>query len=153
MFSTKANHGGDGVSQEQLHFLAGSNGLFPRQIRSDNAKNFVGTKYELIELNRRFLRQDHRRVFASFIELITSRVNNHIYRAIGLAVFGFEELRTLLCHIVQPLIRFPLYRFQTILLQVQVQVKDENLLSTMWALARILELTPGRDGVNWVFRK
>jgi len=62
-----------GVNQGSLHgsFLHGLKRFIctrrrPRQIWSDNATNFVGARYELLELRRLFLSSDHQRATLGF---------------------------------------------------------------------------------------
>ncbi|XP_041450159.1 uncharacterized protein LOC121404568 [Drosophila obscura] len=92
----------------------------PQQIWSDNATNFVGARNELLDLKRLFLSDGHQKAVLEFclVEAIdwhfipprsphfgrlwepaVKTAKYHFYRAIGTSVLGFEELRTLLCHI------------------------------------------------------
>ncbi|XP_041451708.1 uncharacterized protein LOC121405167 [Drosophila obscura] len=92
----------------------------PRQIWSDNATNFVGARNELVELRRLFLSDDHQKAVLDFClvesidwhfipprsphfgglwEAAVKTAKYHFYRAIANSVLGFDELRTLLCHI------------------------------------------------------
>ncbi|XP_064540241.1 uncharacterized protein LOC135429732 [Drosophila montana] len=91
----------------------------PRQNWSDNATNFVGAKNELVVLKNLFLSCCHQEAVLQFClpdtidwRFIPPRsphfsglweaavkTANHFYRVVGLTVLGFEELRTLVCHI------------------------------------------------------
>ncbi|XP_041449671.1 uncharacterized protein LOC121404396 [Drosophila obscura] len=162
----------------------------PRCIWSDNATNFVGARNELEDLRRLFMSEKHRDAvlnhcinngfnwkfipprsphFGGLWEAAVKMAEKHLYRSLGSSLFGFDELRTLVCQI-QALMEFPepdvtnlnfnrLWKrwseeYLTLLQQrakwrtpqpsIQVNdivcIKDENLPPLKWPLARVIDV-------------
>ncbi|XP_041449647.1 uncharacterized protein LOC121404379 [Drosophila obscura] len=153
----------------------------PRCIWSDNATNFVGARNELENLRRLFMSEKHRDAvhnhcinngfnwkfipprsphFGGLWEAAVKMAKQHLYRSLGSSLFGFDELRTLVCQIQAIFWKRWSEEYLTLLQQrakwrtpqpsIQVNdivcIKDENLPPLKWPLARVIDIIAGADG-------